>query len=72
MVLTTRSIRFNVKVAVSNSLVKLINKNSHRFDIHVYNYDRKGYASNVVLHFNSETHSISDVVARAINLFSRC
>ena len=32
--------------------------NSHRFDIN--NYDSEGYATNVALHFNSDSHSIAD------------
>ena len=32
--------------------------NSHRFDIN--NYDCESYASNVALHFNSDSHSIAD------------
>ena len=32
--------------------------NSHRFDIN--NYDSEGYATNVALHFNSNSHSIAD------------
>ena len=32
--------------------------NSHRFDIN--NYDDQRYATNVVLHFNSDSHSLDD------------
>ena len=32
--------------------------NSHRFDIN--NYDGQGYATNVALHFNSDSHSLVD------------
>ena len=32
--------------------------NSHRFDIK--NYDSEGYATNVALHFNSDSHSIAE------------
>ena len=32
--------------------------NGHRFDIK--NYDSQGYATNVTLHFNSDSHSITD------------
>ena len=32
--------------------------NSHRFDIN--NYDDQGYATNVALHFNSDSHSLDD------------
>ena len=32
--------------------------NSHRFDIN--NYDDQGYATNVALHFNSDSHSLAD------------
>ena len=32
--------------------------NSHRFDIN--NYDDQGYATNVALHINSDSHSLDD------------
>ena len=32
--------------------------NSHRFDIN--NYDDQGYATNVTLDFNSDSHSLDD------------
>ena len=32
--------------------------NSHSFDIN--NYDDQGYANNVALHFNSDSHSLDD------------
>ena len=42
--------------------------NGHRFDIN--NYDSQGYATNVALHFNSDSHSIKDFSFLPIDVVS--
>ena len=40
--------------------------NSHRFDIN--NYDDQGYATNVALHFSSDSHSLDDFRCAPIDI----
>ena len=42
--------------------------NSHRIDIN--NYDSQGYSTNLALHFNSDSHSITDFSFLPIDVVS--